>query len=55
MGEESQQPFQSESRVQESHQYHETKPLEFFIPMINEFFSSPRLDDSEQLARHGNR
>ena len=34
---------------------YKSKPLEFFIPMINEFFSSPRLDDSEQLARHGNR
>jgi len=27
--------------------------LEFFIPMINEFFSSPKLDDPERVARFG--
>jgi len=32
---------------------YESKPLEFFLPMINEFFSRPKLDDPERVARYG--
>ena len=32
---------------------YDTKPLEFFVPMINDFFSKPRMDDPEELARYG--
>ena len=34
---------------------YESKPLEFFVPMINEFFSRPKIDDPEELARYGKR
>ena len=34
---------------------YESKPLEFFVPMINEFFSKPKIDDPEELARYGKR
>ena len=34
---------------------YESKPLEFFVPMINEFFSRPKIDDPEGLARYGKR
>ena len=34
---------------------YESKPLEFFIPMINEFFSKPKIDDPEEIARYGKR
>ena len=34
--------------------YH-SKPLEFFIPMINDFFSRPKIDYPEELARYGKR
>ncbi|HIF89788.1 MAG TPA: HD domain-containing protein [Candidatus Thioglobus sp.] len=34
---------------------YDTESLEFFIPMIESFFSSPRTDDAEELARYGNR
>ena len=34
---------------------YESKPLEFFVPMINEFFSRPKTDDPEELARYGKR
>ncbi|MGE4594952.1 MAG: HD domain-containing protein [Gammaproteobacteria bacterium] len=34
---------------------YDTEPLEFFIPMIESFFSAPRSDDAEELARYGNR
>jgi predicted HD phosphohydrolase len=34
---------------------YDSEPLEFFIPMIESFFSAPRADDSEELARYGNR
>ena len=34
---------------------YESKPLEFFIPMINEFFSRPKIDDPEEIARYGKR
>ena len=34
---------------------YESKPLEFFIPMINEFFSRPKTDDPEEIARYGKR
>ena len=33
---------------------YESKSLEFFIPMFIKFFSRPRLDDPERLARYGN-
>jgi predicted HD phosphohydrolase len=32
---------------------YDSKTLEFFIPMVNEFFSSPKLDDPERVARFG--
>jgi predicted HD phosphohydrolase len=32
---------------------YDSKPLEFFVPMINDFFSKPRMDDPEELARYG--
>ena len=32
---------------------YKSKPLEFFVPMVNEFFSRPKLDDPESLARFG--
>jgi len=32
---------------------YDSKTLEFFIPMINEFFSIPKLDDPERVARFG--
>ena len=32
---------------------YDSKPLEFFTPMIHEFFSTPLLDDPERLARYG--
>ena len=34
---------------------YESKPLEFFVPMINEFFSRPKTDDPEEIARYGKR
>jgi predicted HD phosphohydrolase len=34
---------------------YESKPLEFFVPMVNEFFSRPKTDDPEELARYGKR
>ena len=34
---------------------YESKPLEFFVPMVNEFFSRPKIDDPEELARYGKR
>ena len=34
---------------------YESKPLEFFVPMINEFFSKPKIDDPEEIARYGKR
>jgi len=34
---------------------YDTESLEFFIPMIESFFSAPRTDDAEELARYGNR
>ncbi|MCS5591566.1 MAG: HD domain-containing protein [Gammaproteobacteria bacterium] len=34
---------------------YKTEPLEFFIPMIESFFSSPKSNDAEELARYGNR
>ena len=34
---------------------YESKPLEFFVPMINEFFSRPKIDDPEEIARYGKR
>ena len=33
---------------------YKSKPLEFFVPMVNEFFSRPKPDDPERLARFGN-
>jgi predicted HD phosphohydrolase len=49
--------------IQFCHQYdqncfdpeYDSKPLEFFVPMINEFFARPRMDDPEELAKYGNR
>ncbi len=32
---------------------YESKPLEFFVPMVNGFFSRPKLDDPERVARYG--
>ena len=32
---------------------YDSKPLEFFIPMIRDFFAKPRADDEEELARYG--
>ena len=32
---------------------YDSNTLEFFIPMVNEFFSSPKLDDPERVARFG--
>ncbi|MDC0197656.1 HD domain-containing protein [Candidatus Thioglobus sp.] len=32
---------------------YESKSLDFFIPMVHEFFSRPKLDDPESLARFG--
>jgi len=32
---------------------YDSKTLEFFIPMVNEFFLSPKLDDPERVARFG--
>ncbi len=32
---------------------YDSEPLEFFVPMINQFFSSPRADDAEAIARYG--
>jgi len=34
---------------------YDSEPLEFFIPMIESFFSSPKTDDVEALARYGKR
>ena len=34
---------------------YDSEPLEFFIPMIESFFSVPRADDAEELARYGGR
>ena len=33
---------------------YKSKPLEFFVPMVKEFFSRPKPDDPERLARFGN-
>ena len=33
---------------------YKSKPLEFFVPMVNDFFSRPKPDDPERLARFGN-
>ena len=32
---------------------YDSKPLKFFVPMINDFFSKPRMNDPEVLARYG--
>ena len=32
---------------------YKSKPLEFFVPMVNEFFSRPKQDDPERVARYG--
>ena len=32
---------------------YKSKPLEFFVPMVNEFFSRPKLFDPERVARQG--
>ena len=32
---------------------YDSKTLEFFIPMVNEFFSRPKLADPERVARFG--
>ena len=32
---------------------YESKSLEFFIPMVKEFFSRPKLDNPERIARYG--
>ncbi len=34
---------------------YDSKPLDFFVPMINAFFARPRMNDPEELARYGNR
>jgi len=52
-----------EDAVQFCHKYdqncfdpeYESKPLGFFVPMINKFFAKPRVDDPEELARYGNK
>ena len=34
---------------------YDSESLEFFIPIIESFFSAPRADDAEELARYGGR
>ena len=49
--------------IQFCHQYdqncfdpeYKSKSLEFFVPMVNDFFSRPKMDDPEEFARYGNR
>ena len=52
-----------EDAIQFCHQYdqncfdpeYKSKSLEFFVPMVNDFFSRPKMDDPEEFARYGNR
>ena len=34
---------------------YDSESLDFFIPMINNFFSKPKADDPEEVARYGKR
>jgi len=34
---------------------YDNEGLDFFIPMINKFFSKPKSDDEEEVARYGNK